>query len=191
MRSLSLTQAVVITHPHPLYGGDMDNLVVGAIVKAYQKMGWTTLRFNFRGTGRSQGTFDDGKDEQKDVQAAIDYLKNHGFEQIELAGYSFGAWVLANWTRNDPTGTYRMRLVAPPVAFVEFKDGAPINGLCQVIVGELDDLAPPNQVGRMLKRWQKNALLHVIPKADHSLYGHIDELERFLTDAIGNNPKNI
>jgi alpha/beta superfamily hydrolase len=79
-------KAVVITHPHPLYGGDMDNPVVGAIAKAFQQSGYTTLRFNFRGVGGSQGSFADGIGEMDDVRAALTYLKESGINQLDLAG---------------------------------------------------------------------------------------------------------
>jgi len=70
----SIDNGVVITHPHPLYGGDMNNFIVDLIVRAYQKKGFTTLRFNFRGTGKSQGSYDDGTGEQEDVHAALSTL---------------------------------------------------------------------------------------------------------------------
>jgi len=62
---------VVVTHPHPLYGGDMNNNVVESVVRAYGKKGYTTLRFNFRGVGRSEGGYDEGTGEQGDVRAAV------------------------------------------------------------------------------------------------------------------------
>jgi len=70
----SETNGVVITHPHPLYGGNMHNDVVISITKTYQNMGYTTLRFNFRGVGNSQGSYGDGVGEQEDVRAAISNL---------------------------------------------------------------------------------------------------------------------
>ena len=89
----SQTDGVVITHPHPLYGGNMHNNVVMALTRAYQKLGCTTLRFNSRGVGNSQGSYGDGIGEKEDVKAAIAYLAASGMNRIDLAGYSFGAWV--------------------------------------------------------------------------------------------------
>ncbi|WP_372678406.1 alpha/beta hydrolase, partial [Desulfosarcina sp.] len=88
-------KGVVITHPHPLYGGDMFNPVVGAIVAAYQKSGFTTLRFNFRGAGKSTGIYDQGIGEQADVASAILFMESEGLQEVHLSGYSFGAWVNA------------------------------------------------------------------------------------------------
>ena len=88
-------KGVVISHPHPLYGGDMHNNVVSAIQRAFQNKGYTTLRFNFRGVGRSGGRYAKGIGEQKDVQSALALLEEMGIAKIHLAGYSFGAWVNA------------------------------------------------------------------------------------------------
>ena len=87
----SAAKGVVITHPHPLYGGNIRNNVVMAISQTYQKLGYSTLCFNFRGVGRSRGSYGDGISEQEDVRAAIAYLADLDIKQIDLAGYSFGA----------------------------------------------------------------------------------------------------
>ncbi|MEJ2024042.1 MAG: alpha/beta hydrolase, partial [Deltaproteobacteria bacterium] len=89
------SRGVVVTHPHPLYGGNMQNNVVRAITRAYREAGYTTLRFNFRGVGASQGGFDNGRGEQKDVEAALQYRLSLGCDWLDLAGYSFGSWVNA------------------------------------------------------------------------------------------------
>jgi alpha/beta superfamily hydrolase len=176
--------AVVITHPHPLYGGDMDNAVVATVAEAYAQQGWSTLRFNFRGAGRSTGHHEDGFGEQKDVQAAIDYLQNLGFDRIDLAGYSFGAWVLAGWSRNTGDHCHRILLVAPPVAFIDFDDKTAIPGLCNVFTGSLDDLAPPGRISAALHHRHPAARLSVIQGADHSFWGHFQTLQRELAAAI-------
>lgn len=160
-------RAAVITHPHPLYGGDMDNTVVTVLAEAYTEMQWTTLRFNFRGTGLSDGCYDEGTGEQADIQAALDYLTDQGFEQMDLAGYSFGAWVLANWSRSHDPHPYHLRFVAPPVAFVNFENRRPIPGLQHIFVGSRDDLAPIDQIESALPFWQPGADLHVIRHSDH------------------------
>ena len=114
-----IPKAVVISHPHPLYGGDMDNYVVGLISQAFEEKGWTTLRFNFRGVGRSQGDFDQGIGEEEDVLAAVDYLKGLMEGPIVLAGYSFGAWVNAQAAINNSDVLYSI-LVSPPLSMMEF-----------------------------------------------------------------------
>jgi uncharacterized protein len=88
---------VVICHPHPLYGGDMHNSVVGAMEEGFSAQGYSTLIFNFRGVGRSKGEYDEGEGEVRDVLAALKCLKEHLKEdaRVMLAGYSFGAWVMS------------------------------------------------------------------------------------------------
>jgi alpha/beta superfamily hydrolase len=79
-------KGVVITHPHPLYGGDMHNNVVDTLARVYRQHGYTTLRFNFRGVGGSQGHYDEGEGEQEDIKAALDYLLGQGKTRLDLAG---------------------------------------------------------------------------------------------------------
>jgi alpha/beta superfamily hydrolase len=137
---LSEEKAAVITHPHPLMGGDMDNGVVGLIAEAYRAAGWSTLRFNFRGAGRSGGSHDEGVGEQDDLQAAIDELTRRGARCIDLAGYSFGTWIISRWAQRHADHPHRLLLVAPPVDYLPF-DAATIPGLRAVFVGDRDDFA--------------------------------------------------
>lgn len=180
----SPTHAVVITHPHPLYGGDMNNMVVSIIAQAYQAKGWTTLRFNFRGTGNSTGQFEKGIGEQKDIQAAVDHLKATGFQTIELAGYSFGAWVLAGWSYQRKRHRYRLGMVSPPVAFVEFDMQSIIPGLAYVITGQLDDIAPPTAIQNAMPKWNPKANCHIIEGADHFFGGFTEPLQQYLNSVI-------
>lgn len=177
-------RAAIITHPHPLYGGDMDNPVVSVLADAYTGQGWTTLRFNFRGTGGSKGHFADGIGEQEDVQAAVDFLKQRGFVEIDLAGYSFGAWVITGWSRNNRSHPHRLLLVAPPVAFIDFDAQSPIPGLMSVFTGSLDDLAPPHLIESAMPQWHPRAHLNLIQGADHSFWGHFQNLQRSIAEAI-------
>ncbi|HEY9230980.1 MAG TPA: alpha/beta fold hydrolase, partial [Blastocatellia bacterium] len=88
-------RAVIVCHPHPLFGGTMHNKVVFRIARAFQEAGFAVLRFNFRGTGRSHGEHDEGRGEQDDLRAAIAFIeqKYEGAE-LWLAGFSFGAAVM-------------------------------------------------------------------------------------------------
>src|SRR5262249_6905504 len=89
-----LRAAVVLAHPHPQYGGTMHTKVVFQAAKAFRRIGCAVLRFNFRGTGRSAGTYDDGRGEMDDFRAGIDFMR-HQYPNIPLwaAGMSFGAWI--------------------------------------------------------------------------------------------------
>lgn len=180
----SITHAAIITHPHPLYGGDMDNSVVQQVAAAYAGLGWSTLRFNFRGTGNSEGVFDNGEGEQLDIQAAVDFLRAGSYRYIDLGGYSFGSWVLARWAARHTEHLFRLILVAPPVAFIDFSKIGTIPGLHQVISGDQDDLAPPRQIESMLGNWNRLARLAVIQGADHSYWGFMDQLKQIMVTAI-------
>ncbi|MBR9980002.1 MAG: alpha/beta fold hydrolase [Desulfatitalea sp.] len=176
--------AAIITHPHPLYGGDMDNGVVMVVAEAYARKGWSTLRFNFRGTGGSKGQFDDGVGEQADLQAAIDHLRDLGYSRIDLSGYSFGAWVVTCWSRAHPHHNHRVYLVAPPVAFIDFNVQMPIPQLVHAFTGDLDDLAPSGRIATALPHWHPAARLDVIRGADHSFWGHFQALQNAVAKAI-------
>src|SRR5512139_3138057 len=86
--------AAVVCHPHPVYGGTMDNRVVYRAAKSAAAAGFAALRFNFRGAGSSTGSFDQGIGEKDDVAAALDWLEGrYPGRFMALGGYSFGAWV--------------------------------------------------------------------------------------------------
>jgi alpha/beta superfamily hydrolase len=181
----SLQKGAVITHPHPLYGGDMHNNVVAAITRVYQQSGYTTLRFNFRGVGNSQGKHDNGIGEQEDVRAAISYLSNLGIGQIDLTGYSFGAWVnaLSNLSDSQPA---HMIMVSPPVAFIDFASISDLGNLRLVVTGSRDDIAPPVMIGQSYTAWNAGARFEVINGADHFYMGYLDKLAAVLTDYLKN-----
>ena len=176
-------KGAIVTHPHPLYGGNMQNNVVSAVSSAYQKSGFTTLRFNFRGVGRSQGSYGDGVGEQEDVRAAVAWLKDIGSRHIELAGYSFGAWVNAQ-AANDGLRVDRMVMVSPPVAFIEFKDITDIGSLKFIVTGSRDDIAPASMVEKSYPTWNAAAEFAVISGADHFYGGCESQLEAVLVDFL-------
>ena len=176
----SPTSAAVITHPHPLYGGDMRNAVVETISKAYRNRGWSTLRFNFRGVGNSEGHFDSGIGEQEDLAEAIAFLKDKGIVDMELAGYSFGAWVMVLHARRATDHAVPMRFIAPPVAFIDFEPVQPISGLQQVIVGTRDEFTSVDQCKSMAAQWNPHADITVIDQADHFFWHQMDTLQKIL-----------
>jgi alpha/beta superfamily hydrolase len=114
------TAGVVICHPHPLYGGDMDNPVVARVQEACMAQGLATLRFNFRGVGGSSGTHGGGVGEQDDALAALDALAQQaGTAVLAIGGYSFGAWIAAlAGCRDARIGG--LALIAPPLGLYDF-----------------------------------------------------------------------
>jgi alpha/beta superfamily hydrolase len=176
-------KGVVVTHPHPLYGGDMYNLVVETIVHVYYQKGYSTLKFNFRGVGKSQGEYDNGVGEQKDVLAAIAFLFEMGIKQIDLAGYSFGAWVNAHAIREDAP-VQNIMMVSPPVGFMDFQPISVMSGLKLVIAGSRDDIAPVDIIRKTLSVWNPDARFEVIDGADHFYGGYLGQLESVLSSCI-------
>jgi alpha/beta superfamily hydrolase len=159
-------KAVIISHPHPLYGGDMHNHVVGLAAEAFNDVGWTTLRFNFRGVGRSEGDFDQGLGEQEDVLAAITFLQSLGMDQIILAGYSFGAWVNAQAAKDNQTVNHSI-LVSPPLAMMDFSFLKDDSKTALLVVGDRDPFCPQDDLRKLLEAWSSPPPLKIIPEADH------------------------
>ena len=170
---------VVITHPHPLYGGDMYNSVVDAIRRAYRMKGVATLRFNFRGTGESEGRHDNGVGAQDDVLAALSFLAENGFQPVDLAGYSFGAWVNAQTLQREGRSE-NLVMVSPPVAFVDFSSIGRLPGLRLVVTGSRDEIAPPGVIRKMLTTWNPSAHFDIIDGSDHFYSRHTRQLEDIL-----------
>jgi len=167
--------AAVLTHPHPLYGGEMDNPVVTTLAEVYQRLGYSTLRFNFRGVGRSGGDYGDGDGEQADARAAAAHLSRLGKTVTDLAGYSFGAWV--NLRLNPPLATVRRQVVvAPPVLFLDFDPVAAPPAELAVIVGDRDRMAPLAPLRALLPHWHPAARLRIVTGADHFFGAALDRL---------------
>ena len=179
-------QGVVITHPHPLYGGDMYNYIVETITKAYKSKGYATLRFNFRGAGGSQGAYSEGVGEQEDVKAALAYVRESGKTSIDLAGYSFGAWVNARGLDHFDQAE-RMIMISPPVNFIDFSFLGYASKIQLVIAGSADDIGPPGMIKGMIQAWNPEARFHIVQGAEHFYWGKTGEIERiiyaFLEDA--------
>jgi alpha/beta superfamily hydrolase len=183
MEDLSGEKGVVVTHPHPVYGGEMRNNVVEAIVQAYGTHGYSTLRFNFRGVGKSEGSYDDGRGEQGDVRAALEFLSDRGKRRIDLAGYSFGAWVNALGAEEFEQAT-RMVMVSPPVNFINF-DFLKYNPKIQlVIVGDRDDIAGYKAIEKLMPNWNPEATLRIIDGADHFYWGYTEELKLIISEFL-------
>lgn len=177
---------VVVTHPHPQYGGDMHNNVVEALIRAYGSAGYSTLRFNFRGVGRSEGQYDEGIGEKADVLGAVAYLRGLGISTIDLAGYSFGAWVNALGIHNLDD-VRQMIMVSPPVNFIDFSFLTNTSKIRLIIGGTLDDIAPPHMIKEMLPKWNKDAEMKIISGADHFYWGQTGEIETIVRGFLNRN----
>jgi len=179
----SSDRGVVLTHPHPLYGGDMYNPVVQTVADAYIQAGYSCLQFNFRGVGRSTGQFDNGRGERADVLAALDCLTARGAATLSLAGYSFGSWVNAYITAEMASLAHQI-MVSPPVAFIEFAEVVDIPMLTFVVTGGRDEIAPPGMVAPLITGWNPEARMEIIPEADHFYSGCLDRLGDLISNQL-------
>jgi alpha/beta superfamily hydrolase len=176
-------KGVVVTHPHSLYGGTMYNQVVETLVDVYQEKSFSTLRFNFRGVGGSEGSYDEGKGEQEDVRSALEYMHKRGKRDVDLAGYSFGAWV--NAKMNDTHSLCdRIVMISPPVAFLDFSFLSFNPKIQLVIAGGRDDIAPADKITNVINTWNPKAHLEVVEGADHFYTGETSSLKSILSRFI-------
>lgn len=159
-------KAVVISHPHPLYGGNMHNVVVGLLAQTFKELGWTTLRFNFRGVGRSQGDFDQGQGEKDDVSAAVAYLKELNKGPVVLAGYSFGAWVNARAAIDNSDVEYSI-LVSPPLSMMDFAFLKEDVKTRLIVVGDQDPFCSRTELTELVQEMKTPPLIKIIKNADH------------------------
>jgi len=174
-------RGAVVTHPHSLMGGSMENNVVDALVAAYHDHGYATLRFNFRGVGRSEGRFDDGAGEQDDVKGAVAFLREKGPDVITLAGYSFGAWVNSKALAGYD-GLSDVVMVSPPIDFVPF-DFSPLAGRCGLIIcGDRDQFCPLSSLEKIVG--ELGCRLAVVRGADHFYFGYEEAIREHLGDYL-------
>jgi alpha/beta superfamily hydrolase len=177
-------KGVVVTHPHPLYGGDMYNHVVEAVCLAYKEREYSCLRFNFRGVGLSEGEYDNGVGEQDDVMAALDYLSALGKNEIDLAGYSFGAWINARGIDTYHQAK-RMIMIAPPVNAMDYSFLSYNPKIKLVISGSHDDIAGTIGIRNGLSIWNPEAVLEIIEGADHFYANKTTEIKAIIDDFLG------
>lgn len=176
--------AIVICHPHPLHGGTMNNSVVLALRNAAWKLGIGTLRFNFRGTGRSEGTHTDGVREIDDTVSAIGYLRAQGVDtdNIYIAGYSFGAGIALKVACLDERIKKAIAVASPAQYDYDYLRGCRAPKL--FILGEYDDVAPPKKMQSILKDIT-NKEIKIVRGADHFFSGELDTIRDYTEDFLG------
>lgn len=168
----------LIAHPHPLFGGTLDNKVVHTLAKAFFDLGYIALRPNLRGAGKSQGSFDEGEGETQDMLAVAEYAERQfGDLPLVLAGFSFGAFVQSRVIKRLPAE--KLVLVAPAVG--RFDVGSvPDDTL--VIHGDQDDVVP---LAAVLAWAQPQALrVMVVTGAGHFFHGRLPQLKQTVLDAF-------
>ena len=171
---------VVVCHPHPLHGGTMDNKVVQTLARAFVQAGWRSVRFNFRGTGSSQGAWDEGRGEIDDALAVAEACREAG-RPLALAGFSFGGYVASRAAAALAATTPVARLVLVAPAVVNFVAAAvPQDSL--VIHGEADDVVPLSAV----LDWARPQVLPVtvVPATGHFFHGQLPLLKQLVSRSL-------
>ncbi len=166
----------LVCHPHPLYGGTMNNKVVHRVASTLHGLGGTVLRFNFRGAGRSAGRYDQGAGELEDARAALAWLRGRvPGTPLRVAGFSFGAWIAARLAAAEP-GIERLILVAPPVATADLGVLRDSTVPKLVLQGTADDVCRPEDLEREFPLWAEPRHLVWVEGATHFFDKKLGEL---------------
>ena len=170
----------LIAHPHPLFGGTMDNKVVQTLARAFVQCGWTAVRFNFRGVGASAGTHDGGAGETADMRALVDQVAPEG--PLALAGFSFGAFVTSHVAASLWPQRPLERLVLVGTAASRFSVATlpiELHERTLVVHGEADDTVPLSAV----MDWARPQSLPVtvVPGGGHFFHGQLPLLKGLVT----------
>ena len=172
--------AAVICHPHPLFGGNMTNNVTAALAHGLLQRQTICLRFNFRGTGRSQGRYGEGNAEVDDVRAALDYLLGVDRvdpERVILAGYSFGCWVALKAAALD-TRPGRLIGVSPPVDEYDFSFLTNEHRPILLMAGDRDFVCSEKKFADLVNAVPEPKMSVTFPGADHFHFGREKHLIR-------------
>lgn len=176
--------AAVVCHPHPLYGGTLHNKVVHMVSATLADMGGVTLRFNFRGVGKSAGAYDEGAGEREDARAALRYLRERQpGAPLWMAGFSFGAGIAAA-VAVEESDVDRLVLVAPPVTRADFSPLRAWSRPKLVIQGEADQVCPPDRLHPDFGAWAEPKRLILVRGANHFFDRHLGDLSRALREHL-------
>ena len=176
------TPIAIISHPHPLYGGTMTNKVVHILAKTFSELGAITVRFNFRGVGKSAGEYDNGIGEAEDLQALVTELKRWRSQApVWLAGFSFGAYVTAR--AQAVIKPEKLLLVAPPVSMYPFDELVEINIPWIVIQGGQDEVIDAAAVKKWVSEYPNHPQFIWMEEAGHFFHGKLNEIKEALMQA--------
>ena len=173
----------VMCHPHPLFQGSMDNKVVTTLTRAFAELGFITLRFNYRGVGKSTGEYDHGAGEAQDTLAVLSYLQQRfgALKTFVLGGFSFGGFVAYQTAiQNLPDA---LILISPSIAKLNADTPEP---LCPTLViqGDNDETIPAETVYAWLKTRKNSITVKEITGASHFFHGKLPDLRQISQDFI-------
>jgi alpha/beta superfamily hydrolase len=181
--------AALLLHPHPQHGGTMNNKVVYTLFQAFAKRGWSALRFNFRGVGRSQGTYDRGEGELGDAAAALDWLQtyNPNASSCWIGGFSFGAWIGMQLLMRRPEIDGFVS-VAPPANMFDFSFLAPCPSSGLIVHGSRDELVPEAHVAKLVQKLSNQRDIkityRIVEGANHLFHDRSDALAQVIDDYL-------
>jgi uncharacterized protein len=179
----------LLLHPHPQHGGTMHNKVIYALNQTFVRMGFSTLRFNFRGVGRSQGSFSRGEGELTDAASALDWLQstNPNSGACWIAGFSFGAWISMQLLMRRPE-IDRFIVVAPPANIYDFGFLAPCPASGLILQGDKDDIVPEDSVQKLAEKLSKQRDIEIdyriVKGANHFFSERLDKLQQHGEDYV-------
>ena len=174
---------MVICHPHPQYGGTMENSVVLALRNAAWNLGIGTLRFNFRGTGNSEGEHTDGIHEIDDAISAVGYVRAQGvdIEHIYIGGYSFGAGIALKTACIDERIKKVIAVASPSHYDYEYLKSCKTPKL--FILAEHDDVAHPKKISTILEQVPQKEI-KIVNGTDHFFGGRLDQVEKYTKEFL-------
>lgn len=179
----------LVLHPHPLHGGTMNNKVAYNLYHSFARNGFSVLRFNFRGVGRSQGEFDNGIGELSDAAAALDWLQtqNPDASSYWVGGFSFGSWVGLQLLMRRPE-IEGFIAISPPAGNFDFSFLSPCPAPGIIIQGDEDSIVDEDQVSRLAEKLDKqknsNVQYEIILGADHFYRNHMDRLNETIDEYL-------
>lgn len=177
------SRLAVVCHPHPLYGGTMDNKVVHTAARALQEKGYATVRFNFRGVGKSAGAFDEGRGEADDATAVADWAAHRWPEAtLTLAGFSFGSFVAFQVAARR--ATRQLYTIAPPVRRFDFARYPVPSAPWIVIQGDQDELVDHRDVLAWTEQVVPPPTVVVMPGAEHFFHGRLNDLRNVIQEGL-------
>jgi alpha/beta superfamily hydrolase len=172
-------------HPHPQHGGTMNNKVVYTLYQNFVRRGFSCLRFNFRGVGRSQGAFARGEGELSDAATALDWMQmyNENASGCWIGGFSFGAWIAMQLLMRRPEIDGFIS-VAPPANMYDFSFLAPCPASGLMVTGSQDEIVPPESVSKLVDKLRQQrgiAIGHaIINGANHFFANELEELSEIV-----------
>jgi alpha/beta superfamily hydrolase len=182
----------LVLHPHPRQGGTMNNKLVYNTYQAFKKSNFSTLRFNFRGVGKSLGTYDNGVGELTDAAAALDWLQteNPAARATWIAGFSFGAWLALQLLMRRPEISGFVA-ISPPASLYDFAFLAPCPASGLIIQGSEDKIVEEESVSELVEKLNKQNNINVDYKkiigADHFFAKNLDDIQKKIKKYIDKN----